>query len=144
MELVAHLRLSKQALIDLAFFCGVPIVLATLSAVLGPYAAVMGGAGATIYVLSLAIVLWCLTGHPIGEQKRRAKTAALADCGHRCHRLVPVRVAVCICRQFDRGGHMARSGRSARNILSPPPCPRGGPSFSGSPSLSFSMRRRAG
>jgi hypothetical protein len=39
MELVAHLRLSKQALIDLIFFCGVPIVLAMLSAVLGPYAA---------------------------------------------------------------------------------------------------------
>jgi hypothetical protein len=34
MELVAYLRLSKQALIDLVFFCGVPIVLAMLSAVL--------------------------------------------------------------------------------------------------------------
>ena len=62
MELVARLRLSKQALIDTAFFCGVPIVLAVLSAVLGPYAAIMGGAGATVYVLSLAIVPWCLTG----------------------------------------------------------------------------------
>src|SRR5436309_16001050 len=62
MELAAHLRLSKQALIDLAFFCGVPIVLAMLSAVLGPYAAIMGVAGATVYVLSLAIVPWCLTG----------------------------------------------------------------------------------
>ena len=62
MELAAHLRLSKQALIDLAFFCGVPIVLAMLSAVLGPYAAIMGDAGATIYVLLLAIVPWCLTG----------------------------------------------------------------------------------
>ncbi|MEH2608817.1 hypothetical protein [Bradyrhizobium sp. AZCC 1693] len=62
MELVAHLRLSKQALIDLVFFCGVPIVLAMLSAVLGPYKAIMGGAGATVYVLSLAIVPWCLTG----------------------------------------------------------------------------------
>jgi len=36
MELVAHLRLSKRALIDLAFFCGVPVVLAMLSAALGP------------------------------------------------------------------------------------------------------------
>ena len=62
MELVAHLRLSKQALIDLGFFCGVPIVLAMLSAVLGPYTAIMGGAGATVYVLSLAIVPWWLTG----------------------------------------------------------------------------------
>jgi len=62
MELVAHLRLSKQALIDLVFFCGVPIVLAMLSAVLGPYTAIMGGAGATAYVLSLAIVPWWLTG----------------------------------------------------------------------------------
>ncbi|MEH2517638.1 hypothetical protein V1279_003211 [Bradyrhizobium sp. AZCC 1610] len=62
MELVARLRLSKQALIDVVFFCGVPIVLAMLSAVLGPYAAIMGGAGATIYVLLLAIVPWCLTG----------------------------------------------------------------------------------
>jgi hypothetical protein len=62
MELVAHLRLSKQALIDLVFFCGVPIVLAILSAVLGPYTAIMGGTGATVYVLSLAIVPWCLTG----------------------------------------------------------------------------------
>jgi len=44
MELVAHLRLSKQALIDLAFFCGVPGVLAILSAALGPYAAIMGAA----------------------------------------------------------------------------------------------------
>ena len=55
---VPHLRLSKQALIDLVFFCGVPIVLAMLSAVLGPYTAIMGGAGATAYVLSLAIVPW--------------------------------------------------------------------------------------
>jgi hypothetical protein len=62
MELVTHLRLSKQALIDLVFFCGVPIVLAMLSAVLGPYLATMGGAGAAVYVLSLAIVPWCLTG----------------------------------------------------------------------------------
>ncbi|MEH2527762.1 MULTISPECIES: hypothetical protein [unclassified Bradyrhizobium] len=62
MELVAHLRLSKQALIDLVFFCGVPIVLAVLSAVLGPYLAIMGAAGATVYVLFLAIVPWCLAG----------------------------------------------------------------------------------
>jgi len=62
MELVARLRLSKQALIDTAFFCGVPIVLAMLSAVLGPYAAIMGSAGAAVYVLSLAIVPWWLTG----------------------------------------------------------------------------------
>ena len=62
MELVTHWRLSKQALIDLVFFCGVPIVLAMLSAVLGPYAAITGAAGATVYVLSLAIVPWCLTG----------------------------------------------------------------------------------
>ena len=60
--MVAHLRLSKQALIDLVFFCGVPIVLAMLSAVLGPYTALMGTAGATVYVLSLAIVPWWLTG----------------------------------------------------------------------------------
>ena len=62
MELVAHLRLSKQALIDLAFFCGVPVVLAMLSAGLGPYMAIMGAAGAAVYVLSLAIVPWWLTG----------------------------------------------------------------------------------
>jgi hypothetical protein len=72
MELVAHLRLSKQALIDLVFFCGVPIVLAMLSAVLGPYAAIMGGAGATAYVLSLAIVPWCLTGLVTQLVSRRA------------------------------------------------------------------------
>ena len=62
MELVAHLRLSKQAWIGLVFFCGVPSVLAVLSAVLGPYVAIMGGVGATVYVLSLAIAPWCLTG----------------------------------------------------------------------------------
>jgi hypothetical protein len=62
MELVAHLRLSKQALIDLVFFCGVPVVLTTLSAVLGPYAAITGSAGAAVYVLALAIVPWWLTG----------------------------------------------------------------------------------
>lgn len=56
------LRLSKQALIDLVFFCGIPIVLAMLSAVLGPYTTVMGTAGAAVYVLSLAIVPWWLTG----------------------------------------------------------------------------------
>ena len=112
MELVAHLRLSKQALIDLVFFCGVPIVLAMLSAVLGPYMAIMGGAGATVYVLSLAIVPWWLTGLVTQlVSKRRAKTAALADCGHRRHRRRPVRVAVCVWRQFDRGRHLARSGR---------------------------------
>ncbi|MEH2497930.1 hypothetical protein V1294_004409 [Bradyrhizobium sp. AZCC 1678] len=62
MELVAHLRLLRQASIDLVFFCGVPIVLAITSAVLGPYTAIMGGTGATVYILSLAIVPWCLTG----------------------------------------------------------------------------------
>jgi len=62
MEFVAHWRLSKQALIDLVFFCGVPVVLAMLSAVLGPYAAVMGAAGAAVYVFSLAMVPWWLTG----------------------------------------------------------------------------------
>jgi len=56
------LRLSKQAWIDLAFFGGVPIVLAILSAVLGPYVAVMGGAGAAVYVVALALVPWWLTG----------------------------------------------------------------------------------
>ena len=72
MELVAHLRLSRQASIDLVFFCGVPVVLAMLSAVLGPYAAIMSGAGATIYVLSLAIVPWCLTGLVTQLVSRRA------------------------------------------------------------------------
>lgn len=62
MELAAQLRLSKQALIDLAFFCGVPVVLAMLSVVLGPYVAVMGGIGAAVYVLSLALVPWWLAG----------------------------------------------------------------------------------
>lgn len=50
------------ARIDLVFFGGVPIVLATLSALLGPYAAIMGGAGATAYVLALATMPWWLTG----------------------------------------------------------------------------------
>ena len=62
MELAAQLRLSKQAWIDLAFFGGVPMVLAMLSAILGPYAAVMGGIGAAVYVLALALVPWWLTG----------------------------------------------------------------------------------
>jgi hypothetical protein len=62
MELVAQLRLSKQAWIDLAFFGGVPFMLAMLSAVLGPYATVMGGAGAAVYVVALALVPWWLTG----------------------------------------------------------------------------------
>ena len=73
MEFMAHWRLSKQALIDLAFFGGVPIVLALLSVVVGPYAAVMGGAGATLYVLALAVVPWCLTGfatHLVGQRAR--------------------------------------------------------------------------
>ncbi|XSC46838.1 hypothetical protein ACF1BQ_014925 [Bradyrhizobium sp. RDT10] len=74
MELVARLRLSKQALIDVVFFCGVPVVLAMLSAVLGPYTAIMGGAGAVAYVLSLAIVPWWLTGlvtHLVSKSARR-------------------------------------------------------------------------
>ena len=62
MELVAHLRLSRQATIDIVFFCVVPIVLAVLSAVLGPYMAVMGAIGAAAYVLALAMVPWWLTG----------------------------------------------------------------------------------
>lgn len=62
MELAAQLRLSKQAGIDLVFFCVVPSVLAMLSAVLGPYAAIMGAAGAIAYVLSLALVPWWLAG----------------------------------------------------------------------------------
>jgi hypothetical protein len=72
MELVAHWRRSRQALIDLVFFCGVPVVLAMLSAVLGPYAAIMGGGGAAVYVLSLAIVPWCLTGLVTQLVSRRA------------------------------------------------------------------------
>jgi hypothetical protein len=52
----------ETAWIDLVFFCGVASVLAVLSAVLGPYVAIMGGAGATVYVLSFAIAPWCLTG----------------------------------------------------------------------------------
>ncbi|NOJ47902.1 hypothetical protein [Bradyrhizobium archetypum] len=72
MELVAQLRLSKQASIDLVFFGGVPIVLAMLSAVLGPYAAIMGGAGAAIYVLALAVVPWWLSGLVTQLVSRRA------------------------------------------------------------------------
>jgi len=72
MELVAHWRLSRQASIDVVFFCGVPVVLAMLSAVLGPYAAIMGGAGAAVYVLSLAIMPWCLTGLVTQLVSRRA------------------------------------------------------------------------
>ena len=62
MELVGHLRLSKQVWIDLVFFCAVPIVLAMLSAVLGPYVSIFGTGGAIAYVLLLAIVPWWLTG----------------------------------------------------------------------------------
>ena len=62
MEFVVQLRLSKQALIDLTFFGGVPIALAMLSAVLGPYPMIMGGIGAAVYVLSLAVVPWWLAG----------------------------------------------------------------------------------
>ena len=72
MELVAHWRLSRQASIDVVFFCGVPVVLAMLSAILGPYAAIMGGAGAAVYVLSLAIMPWCLTGLVTQLVSRRA------------------------------------------------------------------------
>jgi hypothetical protein len=72
MELVAHLRLSRRALIDVVFFCGVPVVLAMLSAVLGPYAAIMGGTGAAVYVLALAIIPWCLTGLVTQLASRRA------------------------------------------------------------------------
>lgn len=72
MELVAHLRLSKQASIDLVFFCGVPIVLALLSAVLGPYTDTMGHAGAAAYVLSLAIVPWWLTAFVTHWVSRKA------------------------------------------------------------------------
>ena len=60
MELVGHLRLSKQISIDLVFFCAVPIVLAMLSAVLGPYVSIFGTEGAIVYVLLLAIVPWWL------------------------------------------------------------------------------------
>ncbi|KRR18568.1 hypothetical protein CQ14_24560 [Bradyrhizobium lablabi] len=62
MELAAQLRLSKQAKLDLVFFCAVPIVLAMLSTVLGPYVSIFGTEGAIAYVLSLAIVPWWLTG----------------------------------------------------------------------------------
>ena len=72
MELVAQLRLSKQAWIDLAFFGGVPVALALLSAVLGPYAGIMGGIGAAAYVLALATVPWWLTGLATYLVSRRA------------------------------------------------------------------------
>ncbi|KRR01981.1 hypothetical protein CQ12_15015 [Bradyrhizobium jicamae] len=60
MELVGHLRLSKQVWIDLVFFCAVPILLAMLSAMLGPYVSIFGTEGAIAYVLSLALIPWWL------------------------------------------------------------------------------------
>ena len=62
MKFSAEVRLPKKALTDLTFFCGVPLVLAVLSAALGPYAAIMGRVGAAGYLLSLALVPWWLTG----------------------------------------------------------------------------------
>ncbi|WFU13663.1 hypothetical protein [Bradyrhizobium sp. CB3481] len=73
MELVAQLRLSKQAWIDLAFFGGIPVILAMLSAVLGPYTGIMG-IGAAVYVLALATVPWWMTGfatHLLSKGTRR-------------------------------------------------------------------------
>jgi hypothetical protein len=114
MELVAHWRLSKQALIDLVFFCGVPIVLAMLSGLLGPYAAVMGAAGAAVYVLSLAIVPWWLTGLVTQWVSKTAGRSLplwlIAAIGATA---AGPRVAVRVCRQFGRGRHLARSGRLA-------------------------------
>ena len=113
MELVAHLRLSKQTLIDLVFFCGVPVVLAMLSAVLGPYAAIMGAAGAAVYVLSLAIVPWWLTGlatHLVSQRVRLPCWLIVAIGAIVSGPSVsPVRV----CRQFDRRGQVT-SARSER------------------------------
>jgi hypothetical protein len=106
MELVAHLRLSKQALIDLAFFCGVPVVLAMLSAGLGPYMAIMGAAGAAVYVLSLAIVPWWLTGlvtQLVSSAGRKLPLWLIAAIG-------AIASAVCLCHPSDRGRHLARSG----------------------------------
>jgi hypothetical protein len=61
MEMVAGFRLSKDAVIDIAFFCGVPLGLAALSVLLGPYAAILGWMGASVYVVCLAVVPWWLT-----------------------------------------------------------------------------------
>ena len=111
MELVAHLRLSKQALIDLAFFCGVPVVLAMLSAALGPYMAIMGAAGAAVYVLSLAIVPWWLTGlatQLVSSAGRKLPLWLIAAIGAIASG--PFVSLYAVCRQFDRGRHLARSG----------------------------------
>lgn len=61
MEMVTAFRLSKDAVIDIAFFCGVPLGLAALSVLLGPYVAIMGWMGASVYVVCLAVVPWWLT-----------------------------------------------------------------------------------
>lgn len=61
MEIVAVFRPSKHALVDVAFFCGVPLGLAALSVLLGPYVAILGWMGASVYVVCLAVVPWWLT-----------------------------------------------------------------------------------
>ena len=128
MELVAHRRLSKQALIDLVFFCGLPIVLAMLSAILGPYAVVMGAAGAGVYVLLLAIVPWWLTCLVTQRLIKTAGRILPLSGGHRCQQPPALRVAVRVC-QFGRGDIWPAltpccRRRSARHIKSAA-CPKG-------------------
>ncbi|MGY3620151.1 hypothetical protein [Bradyrhizobium sp. USDA 10063] len=62
MRSIARSLPSQQALIDIGFFCGVPVVLAVLTAAVGPYAGRIGFFGAFAYVLSLSLIPWWLAG----------------------------------------------------------------------------------
>jgi hypothetical protein len=140
MELIAHFRLSKQASIDLVFFCGVPIALALLSAVLGPYMAIVGATGAAAYVLALAVVPWWLTGLVTQGVSRTSSVSPLwliAAIGAIAAGPF-VSVYVYLVNAIAGGVWPALDAilpaTSARPTLNRPPCPRGGRSFSGSPS----------
>lgn len=151
MKFSTQVHLPKKALIDLAFFCGVPLVLAVLSAALGPYAAIMGRVGATGYLLLLALVPWWLTGlatylvsHASGRRLPLWLIAAIGavvagpfvslyvylvnwivgDIWPALNALVPATFSA---------AHLKSAALSEGRAI-----------FSGSPSSSFSMRRWAG
>jgi hypothetical protein len=91
---------------------------------------------------------WLTASSPNGPASGRAKPAALANCGHRRTASGPLVLLYAYAVNLVVGDIWLWTPRwrrrSVRHISNPPACPMGRQSFSGSPSLSFSMTHWVG
>jgi hypothetical protein len=61
-RLVIWPLLSRQAVLDVAFFGGIPLILSLTMAVAGRYVDAIGYAGGVLYVAALSFVPWLVAG----------------------------------------------------------------------------------